>query len=93
MSGTTTVGLVEQANGVCRYCQAHLPLHEQNDILGHSVRALYLLTGAADLGGSFLKDARRLWEDAVRHKMYVIGGFGSEAKVSGFGPEKRLLAH
>jgi len=66
------------------YHQAHLPLHEQNEILGHSVRAFYLTTGAADLGGRFLDDARRLWDDAVDHKMYVTGGFGTEPRWEGF---------
>jgi len=50
--------------------------------LGHSVRAFYLITAAADLGGKFLDDAHRLWTDAVDRKMYVTGGFGSEPRVS-----------
>nr|XP_018259402.1 uncharacterized protein I303_08330 [Kwoniella dejecticola CBS 10117]OBR81560.1 hypothetical protein I303_08330 [Kwoniella dejecticola CBS 10117] len=74
-----------------RYHQAHLPLHEQNDILGHSVRAMYLTTGAADLGGSFLDDAKRLFDDAVDNKMYVIGGFGSEPRHEGFHIAKHRL--
>lgn len=64
-----------------RYHSSHLPLHEQNEILGHSVRALYLTTAAADLGGDYLEDAKRLFDDAVDNKMYVIGGFGSEPRV------------
>ena len=66
------------------YHQAHLPLHEQNEILGHSVRAFYLTTAAADLGGPFLEDAKRLWSDAVDHKMYATGGFGTEPRWEGF---------
>lgn len=65
-----------------RYNQSHLPIHEQNAILGHSVRAFYLYTACADLGGEFLQDAKRLWADAVDHKMYVTGGLGTEPKVS-----------
>lgn len=64
------------------YNQSHLPLHEQDAILGHSVRAMYLTTAAADLGGEFLDDAKRLFADAVDRKMYVTGGFGSEPRVS-----------
>lgn len=45
---------------------------------------MYLLTACADLGGDFLDDAKRLWEDAVYKKMYVNGGFGSEPKVGHF---------
>jgi DUF1680 family protein len=43
---------------------------------------LYLTTAAADLGGQFLDDAKRLFSDAVDRKMYVTGGFGSEPRVS-----------
>lgn len=64
------------------YHQAHLPLHEQDAILGHSVRALYLTTAAADLGGDFLDDAKRLFDDATKRKMYVTGGLGTEPRVS-----------
>ena len=55
-------------------------------MLGHSVRAFYLTTAAADLGGSFLQDAKRLLEDATTRKMYVTGGFGSEPRWEGFSP-------
>lgn len=65
-----------------RYNQSHATLHEQETILGHSVRALYLVAGAADIGGDFLEDARRLWTDAVDNKMYATGGLGSEPFVS-----------
>lgn len=64
------------------YNQSHLPLHDQDTILGHSVRALYLTTAAADIGGEFLDDAKRLLADAIDHKMYVTGGLGTEPKVS-----------
>jgi hypothetical protein len=64
------------------YNQSHLPIHEQMTILGHSVRAFYLTTAAADVGGAFVDDARRLWDDAVGKKMYPTGGFGSEPRVS-----------
>jgi DUF1680 family protein len=63
------------------YNQSHVPLHEQDAILGHSVRAFYLTTAAADLGGEYLEDAKRLWQDAVDHKMYATGGFGTEPRV------------
>ncbi|OCF78892.1 hypothetical protein I204_00836 [Kwoniella mangroviensis CBS 8886] len=66
------------------YHQAHEPIRDQEDVLGHSVRAFYLLTAAADLGGSFLNDAKRLWSDAVDKKMYVTGGFGTEPRIEGF---------
>ncbi|WWC63757.1 uncharacterized protein I303_106362 [Kwoniella dejecticola CBS 10117] len=68
------------------YHQAHKPIHDQEAILGHSVRAFYLMTAAADLGGQFLDDAKRLWSDAVDNKMYATAGFGTEPRVEGFSP-------
>ena len=69
-----------------RYSQSHLPLVEQETIEGHSVRALYLTTAAADFGGEFLEVAKRLWDDAVDKKMYATGGLGSRPRVSQFSP-------
>lgn len=73
------------------YHQAHAPLHDQETILGHSVRAFYLITAAADIGGDLLEDAKRLWTDAVDNKMYVTGGFGSEPRWEGFSPVPHFL--
>lgn len=64
------------------YNQAHEPLHDQDAILGHSVRGMYLLTACADFGGDYLEDAKRLWIDATQRKMYITGGIGSEPRVS-----------
>jgi len=64
-----------------RYSQSHEPLIDQQTIEGHSVRALYLTTAAADFGGEFLEVAKRLWDDAVDKKMYATGGLGSRPRV------------
>jgi uncharacterized protein len=75
------------------YYQAHKPIAEQDTIRGHSVRAMYLLTAAADLVGSGhagveLKDAiYRLWNDMVERKMYLTGGIGAIKQWEGFGLE------
>lgn len=64
------------------YCQAHKPLREQKEAVGHSVRAGYLYTGAAHLaienGDKELWEAcETLWDNATKKQMYVTGGFGS----------------
>ena len=64
------------------YAQNHLPIREQKEAFGHSVRAVYLYSGMADLalesGDEALKDAcRALFESIVNNKMYVTGGIGS----------------
>ena len=76
------------ARGVVEECldsmedQSHKPVREQTEAVGHSVRALYLYTGMANLaektGDETLKNACRvLWNDVTTHKMYVTGGVGS----------------
>jgi len=65
-----------------QYFQAHAPIEQQEEAVGHAVRALYYYSGAADvareLGDKKLAAAcRRLWEDAVHRKMYVTGSPGS----------------
>ncbi|KIW85515.1 hypothetical protein Z517_00907 [Fonsecaea pedrosoi CBS 271.37] len=74
------------------YYQAHKPIVEQETIEGHSVRAMYLLTAAADLvrldptSDGRLKDAiYRLWTNMVECKMYVTGGIGAIKQWEGFG--------
>ncbi len=64
------------------YGQHHLPLREQETLEGHSVRALYLLSGAADValrtGNEPLIEAcRRLYRNVTGRRMYVTGGVGS----------------
>lgn len=66
------------------YFQAHLPVREQDTAEGHSVRAVYLYSGMADLAVEYnderLLDAcRKLWKNVTRQKMYVTGGIGSSA--------------
>ena len=64
------------------YDQSHLPVREQEEALGHAVRALYLYVGMAKLaketGDESLANAcRKLFADVTEKKMYVTGGLGS----------------
>lgn len=64
------------------YAQNFAPLREQNDAVGHSVRAVYLYTAAADIAGEkgdaeLFAACRRLWESITRRRMYITGGIGS----------------
>ena len=64
------------------YAQHHLPVREQEALEGHSVRALYMAAGMADVaratGDQTLLDAcRKLFQNLVRHRMYITGGVGS----------------
>ena len=64
-----------------QYHQAHLPVREQTEAMGHAVRAVYLYSGMADFARLTLDDelkaaCERLWEDITQKKMYVTGGVG-----------------
>ena len=64
------------------YRQAHAPVREQSDAVGHSVRAMYQYIAMADLaletGDTSLREAcERLWDSTTRRRMYVTGGIGS----------------
>jgi DUF1680 family protein len=71
------------------YQQAHLPVREQTKVVGHAVRAMYMLSAMADLaaetGDAGLRRAcERLWRGATSTRMYVTGGFGASAGNEGF---------
>lgn len=64
------------------YQQAHLPVREQEEAVGHAVRAVYLYSGMADFArltdDQSLQDAcNTLWNDITMKKMYITGGIGS----------------
>ncbi|KWX73856.1 glycoside hydrolase family 127 protein [Paenibacillus jilunlii] len=65
-----------------KYFQAHIPVREQTEAVGHSVRAVYMYTAMADLaaltGDRALRDACvRLWDNMTGKQMYITGGIGS----------------
>jgi len=71
------------------YDQAHVPVREQTDAVGHAVRAMYLYCAMADLvaetGDETLWEAcRRLWASVTERRMYVTGGIGSTAEGEAF---------
>ena len=71
------------------YYQAHEPVREQKEAVGHAVRALYLYTGMACIAAetkdvSLAEACRRLWKSAVEEKMYVTGGLGATVKGEAF---------
>ena len=63
------------------YNQSHQPVREQAKVVGHAVRAMYLLSAAADLASekddaSLLETCDRLWDNLVNYRMYLTGGIG-----------------
>ncbi len=71
------------------YNQSHVPVREQDRVVGHAVRAMYLYCAMADLAaelddGSLLEACRRLWGDLTGKRLYVTGGLGPSASNEGF---------
>ncbi len=71
------------------YCQAHIPLRQQNKVVGHAVRATYLLSAASDLAHenndlSLLEASERLWQSLVTRRIYLTGGIGPARENEGF---------
>jgi hypothetical protein len=72
-----------------KYCQDDVPVRDQKEISGHAVRAMYLYTGAADVGAAkndagYMQAMKTVWEDVVYRNMYITGGIGSSGRNEGF---------
>lgn len=77
------------------YSQAHMPVREQGQVVGHAVRAMYLFSAMADLAyendDPTLKEAcDRLFDNLVGRQLYVTGGLGPSASNEGFTREYDL---
>lgn len=64
------------------YCQAHKPVREQTEAVGHAVRAMYLYTAMADMAAltgdeKLVTACGELWDSIVNKRMYITGGIGS----------------
>lgn len=63
------------------YHQAHLPVREQDEAVGHAVRAVYLYSGMADIArltrdDAMFKACDTLWNNITSKKLYITGGIG-----------------
>lgn len=75
--------------GNYEYSQSHKPVREQDKVVGHAVRAMYLYTAMADLAAELNDPALKkacevLWDDVMETKMYVTAGLGPSAQNEGF---------
>jgi uncharacterized protein len=71
------------------YNQSHQPIREQEKVVGHAVRAMYLFSAVADLAGecddpSLLETCDRLWDNLINKRMYITGGIGPSRHNEGF---------
>ena len=64
------------------YWQDHLPVVQQEEAIGHAVRAGYLYAAMADVAAltgddSLLRAVDKIWNNLVEKKLYVQGGAGA----------------
>jgi DUF1680 family protein len=77
------------------YRQDHKPVVEQDEAVGHAVRAVYMYAGMTDIAAIYGDSAYRmavdkLWENVVSKKMYITGGLGALHKGEAFGANYEL---
>ena len=80
------------------YSQDHMPILQQQEIVGHAVRAGYLYSGVADVAAltgdkAYFEALERIWENMSSKKLFITGGIGSRAQGEGFGPNYELNNH
>lgn len=77
------------------YAQDHLPVTQQEEVVGHAVRAVYMYAGMTDIAAidkdtSYLNAVNHLWENMVNKKMYITGGIGAKHDGEAFGANYEL---
>jgi DUF1680 family protein len=80
---------LENSVGRSRHNQSYKPVLEQSEAVGHAVNCVSLMVSLVDVGvltgiRDYFETGRRMWHDAVTHKMYITGGVGSTGN-EGFG--------
>ncbi len=77
------------------YNQSHKPVIEQDEAVGHAVRAGYMYSGMADVAAltgdeAYIQAIDRIWENIVEKKYYITGGVGATSDGEAFGENYEL---
>ncbi|MCR5069853.1 MAG: glycoside hydrolase family 127 protein [Prevotella sp.] len=77
------------------YSQAHKPVIEQEEAVGHAVRAEYMYSGMADVAAltgdsAYIKAIDKIWDNIVQKKYYITGGVGARHAGESFGNNYEL---
>lgn len=72
------------------YAQSHKPVLQQDEAVGHAVRAGYMYAGMADVAAltgdkGYIDAIDRIWENIVGKKYYLTGGVGATSSGEAFG--------
>jgi len=77
------------------YSQDHKPVIQQDEVVGHAVRAVYMYAGMTDIAAiykdkSYREAVDKLWNNMVEKKIYVTGGIGAKHDGEAFGENYEL---
>jgi len=77
------------------YSQSHKPVVEQDEAVGHAVRAAYMYAGMADVAAltgdeGYIHAIDNIWDNIVSKKLYITGGIGATASGEAFGKNYEL---
>lgn len=81
--------------GMDSYRQSHIPVIEQDEPVGHAVRAEYMYSGMADVAAltgdqTYIVAIDKIWENLVSKKLYLTGGVGARREGEAFGDAYEL---
>lgn len=77
------------------YSQSHVKILEQEEAVGHAVRANYMYTGIADVASltgdkEYIEAIDRIWTNVVSKKLYITGGVGASSHGEAYGDNYEL---
>ncbi|MDR0748737.1 MAG: glycoside hydrolase family 127 protein [Tannerellaceae bacterium] len=77
------------------YSQAHKPVLEQDEAVGHAVRAAYMYSGMADVAAltgdtGYIHAIDAIWNNVATKKLYITGGIGATNQGEAFGENYEL---
>ena len=77
------------------YSQAHKPVIQQDEAVGHAVRAAYMYAGMADVAAltgdkDYIKAIDAIWNNIASKKLYITGGIGATSNGEAFGKNYEL---
>ncbi|OGU56381.1 MAG: six-hairpin glycosidase [Ignavibacteria bacterium RBG_13_36_8] len=88
-------GYGHDGHKLSEYSQDHKPIIEQDEAVGHAVRAGYMYSGIADVAAltgnkDYINAIDRIWNNVVSKKLYITGGIGARSMGEGFGENYEL---
>jgi uncharacterized protein len=77
------------------YAQSHKPVIEQDEAVGHAVRAMYMYAGMVDVAAmtgnkGYLNAIDKIWDNMASKKYYITGGIGAKGHGEAFGHNYEL---